>query len=96
MPTFETSAEFVFIPTLQCPLLKGLVWFEKKRKENFEPCATSSSKFMHHTKLLFLSPIATAAHCFMDDATGKKMDDKTIQSFSVIVGTDKPFLYHCE
>ena len=40
--------------------------------------------------------IATAAHCFMDKATGKKMDEKTIQSFSVVAGTDKPFLYHCK
>ena len=32
----------------------------------------------------------------MDKATGKKMDEKTIQSFKIIVGTDKPFLYHCK
>ena len=40
--------------------------------------------------------IATAAHCFMDKATGEKMEDKEIQSYSIVVGTDKPFLFHCE
>ena len=40
--------------------------------------------------------IATAAHCFTNEATGKMMDDETIQSYSIVVGTDKPFLFHCE
>ena len=40
--------------------------------------------------------VATAAHCFTSKATGKKMDDQTIRSYSIVVGTDKPFLYHCE
>ena len=40
--------------------------------------------------------VATAAHCFTSEATGKKMDDQTIRSYSIVVGTDKPFLYHCE
>ena len=40
--------------------------------------------------------VATAAHCFTSKVTGKKMDDQTIRSYSIVAGTDKPFLYHCK
>ena len=46
--------------------------------------------------LISSKSVATAAHCFTSKATGKKMDDQTIRSYSIVVGTDKPFLYHCE
>ena len=40
--------------------------------------------------------IITAAHCFIDKATKKKMDKDQIQSYKVVVGTASPFEYQGE
>ena len=35
--------------------------------------------------------VVTAAHCFIEKATNKKMTKSKIKSFKIVAGTDKPF-----